>query len=273
MHGIPKQMICALAAIILPAAAMAADEPIATVNGVAISRALAEIFAAQAMANGMSATPDMTGTLRKELIVRELAFQAAQAAGFDKRPQVAAEADAAVKRLQLQAEATRQTIVTRAYLDDYLKRHPVTDAELKRTYETYRAKGGNTEYKARHILLADEAAAKAVIDRLDGGATFEELASQSLDGVTRARGGDLGWSSRTRYAKPFGDALAKLGKGHYSSKPVKTEFGYHVIWLEDSRPLTVPSFTNLKNALRKDAESARLKQHVESLRAGAKIQY
>jgi peptidyl-prolyl cis-trans isomerase C len=256
----------------LIASAGAADKPVAVVNGVVISQTTADVFMAQGTASGAPDDPGAKERLREELIKRELMYQAAKQAGVDKKPVVAAELDAAVKKMRAQMDATVQTMITRAYLEDYLKTHPVTEAQLKQTYDAYRAKGGDTEYKAAHILLGSEAAAKAVIDKLNHGARFEELAQQSLDTGTRGAGGDLGWAGPAKYAEPFGQALRGLKKGTYSVRPVKTEFGYHVIRLDDARPLQVPSFETLKPMLRKDAEGRQLERMVADLHAKAKIQ-
>ena len=272
MRNNAKLVLALLASAIFSTQVIAAEKPFVTVNGVGISQATADMFMAQGKANGMPETSEMKAKVREELIRRELMFQAAKGAGFNKKPDVASKVDAATKSLLAQLEATKQTIVVRAYLEDYLKKHPITDAQLKAVYDANRAKGGDTEYKARHILLKSEADAKAIIAKLDKGGKFEELAKQSIEPGAAASGGDLGWSSPARYVKPFGDALTGLKKGKYSAAPVKTEFGFHVIKLDDSRPLKVPTFIEMKHMLQRDAEAQMIDKIIAELRAKARIQ-
>lgn len=272
MQNYSRLALAMFAGAIISIQTMAAEKPFVTVNGVAVSQATADMYLAQGKANGMPDTPEMKNKLREELVRRELMFQAAKQGGFDKKPEVASQVNAATKALLAQIEATRQMMITRAYWDDYLKKHPVTDAQLKATYDAYRTKGGDTEYKIRHILVKDEAQAKDIIAKLDKGGKFEELASQSIDTGNRANGGDIGWSSPAKFVKPFADALSGLKKGKYSSVPVKTEFGFHVIRLDDTRPLQVPSFNDMKPMLQKDVESKMLEKMLADLRAKAKIQ-
>lgn len=272
MQKLSKLAMAIVMGTIMAVPAMAADKPFATVNGVAIPQATADMFLAQGKANGMPDTPEMKNQLRQELINRELMFQAAKQAGFDKKPEVATQVDAATKNLLAQLEATKQALITRAYISEQLKKHPVTDAQMKASYDAYKAKGGSTEYKARHILVKTEADAKAIIAKLDKGGKFEELAKQSIEPGAATSGGDLGWASPAKFVKPFADALSGLKKGKYSSVPVKTEFGFHVIRLDDTRPLQVPSFNDMKPMLQKDAESKMLEKMLADLRAKAKIQ-
>jgi peptidyl-prolyl cis-trans isomerase C len=259
-------------ATIVSAPAVSADMAFVTVNGVVVSQATADIFVASGKAQGLSETPELRNKVREELIRRELMLQEAKKDGIDKRPDVAAEAEAEKQKMIVQAEAAKQTIIIRAYVRDLVKRHPVTDEQLKATYDAYRARGGDTEYKVRHILLRTEADAKAVIAKLNQGGKFAELAKQSIDTGSAASDGDLGWSSPAKFVKPFADALAGLKKGKYSAVPVKTEFGYHVIQLEDTRPLKVPSFDEMKHMLQKDAEAMMVDKMIAELRSKAKIQ-
>lgn len=257
---------------ILSTPAVSADKPFVTVNGVAVSQTTADMFMAKGKSNGMPDTPDLKNAIREELIRRELVLQEAKRIGLDKKPEIAAEAEAEKQKKIAEAEAVKQTIIIRAYVQDFIKKHPVTDAQLKATYDANKAKGGNTEYKARHILVKNEADAQAIIAKLDKGAKFEELAKESIEPGAQTSGGDLGWSSPARFVKPFADALVGLKKGKHSSAPVKTEFGYHVIKLEDTRPLKVPSFDEIKHMLHKDAEAMMVEKMVADLRAKAKIE-
>lgn len=272
MQQFSKLAMAALASSILSIPSLAAEKTFVTVNGVAVSQAMAEMFMAQAKTHGMPDTQDTQNKLREDLIQRELMFQAARQAGFDKKPEIASQVETATRQLLAQIEATRQAIITRAYLEDYLKKNPVTDAQLKTTYEEYRAKGGDKEYKVRHILVKAEDEAKAMIAKLGKGEKFEELARQSIDPGSKAKGGDLDWSSPARFVQPFAEALRKTPKGKYSQVPVKSEFGYHIIKVDDTRPLKVPSFNEMKHMLQKDAERMLVEKKIANLREKAKIQ-
>lgn len=272
MQKLSKLATAAIAATIMSAPAMAAEKPFVTVNGTAVSQATAEMFIAQGKSRGMSDSPEMRTRLREELIGRELLFQEAKKAGFDKKPDIAAEAEAEKKKILAQAEATKQAVIIRAFVQDYMKKHPVTDAQLKAEYDAMRARGGDTEYKARHILVKSEEEAKAIIARLKKGDKFEELAKQSIDPGSKNNGGDLDWSSPAKFVKPFADALASLKKGKYSEAPVRTDFGYHVIKVEDTRALKVPAFDEIRPMMRKEAEEQQVQKMIASLRAKAKIQ-
>ena len=231
-----------------------------TVNGVAVPQSLADAFIAEQTAKGAQDTPDLKNAVREELIRRELLVQEAKKAGLDKKPDVAAQADAA-----------RAAIYIRAYIQDYLKKNPVSDAQLRAGYEKIKSQLGSTEYKARHILVKTEEEAKAIIDNLGKGAKFDELAKQSIDPGSKDKGGDLGWASAGNFVKPFSDALTALAKGKYTETPVKSEFGYHVIELEDTRPLNVPAFEELKPRLLQQAQGEQINKMVEELRGKAKV--
>lgn len=272
MFKLSKFAVASIIGTIASAPAVSADTAFVSVNGVAVSQAIADMFMANGKAQGMADTPESKNKIREELIRRELVLQEAKRTGVDRKPEVAAEAEAEKQKMIAQAEAVKQAIIIRAYVRDYVKKNPVTDEQLKATYDAYRAKGGDTEYKVRHILVKNEGDAKAIIARLDQGAKFEELAKKSIDTGSAASGGDLGWSSTAKFVKPFADALVGLKKGGYSAAPVKSEFGYHVIKLEDTRPLKVPSFDEMKHMLQKDAEAMVVEKMVADLRAKAKIQ-
>lgn len=272
MQKLSKLAIAVLAGAIVSAPAMSAEKPFVTVNGAAVSQATADMFIAQGKSRGMPDTPEMINQVREELIGRELLFQEAKKAGFDKKPDVAAQAEAEKKKILSQAEATKQAVIIRAFVDDFVKKNPVTDAQLKAEYDAMRVKGGDTEYKARHILVKSEEEARALIARLRKGDKFEELAKQSIDPGSRNNGGDLDWSSPAKYVKPFADALVTLKKGKYTENPVKSDFGYHVIKVDDTRPLKVPSFDEMRPMMQKQAQEQQIKKMIESLRTKAKVQ-
>jgi peptidyl-prolyl cis-trans isomerase C len=261
MHKLSKLATTLLVGTLLSASAMAAGNAFVTVNGVAISQSMANVFIAAQKAQGAPDSAELKSAVREELIRRELLLQQAKKLGLDKNAEVTA-----------QAEAQRQSLVINAYVQDYVKKNPISDAQLKTQYDTIKAQLGSNEYKARHILVTGEEDAKAIIANLKKGAKFEELAKQSIDPGSKDNGGDLGWASAGNFVKPFSDALTSLTKGKYTETPVKSEFGYHVILLEDTRPLSVPSFEEIKPRLQQQAQSQQIGQMVEGLRAKAKVE-
>lgn len=261
MHTHSKLAAALLIGVMTSSSALAAGNAFVTVNGVAVSQNLANVFMAEQKAQGAPDSPELKNAVREELIRRELLIQEAKKAGLDKKPDIAA-----------QAEAARQAFFVRAYIQDYVKKNPVSDAQLKAQYETIKTQLGSTEYKARHILVIAEDDAKAVIANLKKGAKFEELAKQSIDPGSKDNGGDLGWASAGNFVKPFSDALTGLTKGKYTETPVKSEFGYHVIMLDDTRPLNVPVFDEIKPRLLQQAQSQQINKMVDALRAKAKVE-
>lgn len=233
---------------------------VATVNGVAISQTVANAFVAEQQAQGAPDSPELKKAVREELIRRELLVQEAKKLGLDKKPDVAAQADLA-----------RQAIYIRAFVQDYVKKNPISDEQAKAAYERMKSQMGSTEYKVRHILVEKEDDAKTIIVNLKKGAKFDELAKQSKDPGSKEKGGDLGWSSTANYVKPFGDAVAGLAKGKFTETPVKTDFGYHVILVEDSRPLTPPPFDQIKPQINQRLQQEQLQRYVAELQKKAKI--
>jgi peptidyl-prolyl cis-trans isomerase C len=260
MQNLSKLAATLLIGALMSASALAAGNAFVTVNGVAVSQNLANVFIAEQKAQGAPDSPELKNAVREELIRRELLIQEAKKAGLDKKPEVAAQADAA-----------RQAFFVRAYIQEFVKKNPISDAQLKAEYEKIKAQLGTTEYKARHILVISEDDAKAIVANLKKGAKFEELAKQSIDPGSKDNGGDLGWASAGNFVKPFSDALTGLTKGKYTETPVKTEFGYHVIMLEDTRPLNAPAFEEIKPKLLQQAQSQQINKMVDGLRAKAKV--
>lgn len=261
MHTLSKLTAALIVGATMSVSAIAAGKPFVTVNGAAVSQSLADAFIAEQKAKGAPDTPELQNAVREELIRRELLLQEAKKTGIDKKADVAA-----------QAEAARQAVIIRNHVQDFLKKNPIKDEQLKADYDKIKAEAGSTEYKAKHILVKEEAEAKAVIEKLKKGAKFADLAKDSIDPGSKDNGGDLGWSSPGNFVKPFADALAALSKGKYSETPVKSDFGYHVIMLEDSRPATFPSFEEVKPRLLQQAQGQQINKMIEGLRAKAKVQ-
>ena len=260
-----------LLAIGLSSPCMAADKPFVTVNGTAVSQATAAMYMDKGQANGMTDPAALKSQVREQIIQRELLFQAAHKAGYDKRPEVAAEAEAARRKVLVEADAVRQTIIIRRYAQYYVEQHPVSDEDLKAMYDQMKSAGTGLEYKAHHVLVRNQAEADAIARKLKGGARFEELARNSTDPTARLNGGDLGWITTGRFDKPVSDALIRLKKGDYTDTPIKTDEGYHVIALDDTRALKVPALEDMKPMLRKQAQDQILLKLTGDLRTSASI--
>jgi peptidyl-prolyl cis-trans isomerase C len=245
MKIVPSRLAVSLAAFIaLPAFA----QTVATVNGTAIPQARADVLIAEQKAQGAPDSDQLRNAVKEELIRREVLAQEARKKGSKSR------------RVQAQIELARQAVLIRAYLQDFVKAHPVSDADVKAEYDKIKSQLGDKEYKARHILVEKEEDAKAIIAKLDKGEKFEELAKQSKDPGSKDKGGDLGWANPAGFVKPFAEALTKLEKGKYTTTPVKTDFGYHVIKLEDSRALKAPAFDEVKGQLKQRLEQQRVER-------------
>jgi Parvulin-like peptidyl-prolyl isomerase len=231
------------------------------VNGVLIPQAYFEILARQAAASGRGG-PDAQGAIREELVNREVLSQAAKKKGIDKSADVS-----------VSMELARQGVLINAYFEDYVKSNPIKDEDLKTQYEQVRAQLGDSEYKARHILVGTEDEAKAIIADLKKGGDFNQLAKdKSKDPGSKDHGGDLDWGPAGRYVKPFGDSLKALQKGQTTDTPVQTSFGWHVIRLDDVRPAKVPGFDEVKANLLQRAQQEQIAKLVQELRSKAKIE-
>jgi peptidyl-prolyl cis-trans isomerase C len=245
-----------------PIPAPSVSQTYITVNGKAIPKARADALAGMMpQARGPQDAEAMRRALGDELVRRELAAQEAAKRGLDSRPDVRAQIDLAV-----------QTVLIGAYLADYVREHPVGEDAIRREYEGIRATLGNREYKVRHILTATEADANAIIEKLGRGAKFNELALQSKDRATKDLGGDLGWINAATYVRPFAETLVKLQKGARTLKPVQSEFGWHVIQLDDVRELKLPTLTEVKPQLTQRLQQQIVDRHFSELRAKARIE-
>ncbi len=200
--------------------------------------------------------------LIEELVQRELLVQDAMQKQLDKSPELTA-----------QLEAAKKALLTQADLQNFIKANPVTDAEIKAEYDSKIAAEKGTEYKASHILVKTEAEAKKLIAELDKGADFAKLANKnSLDAKESQNGGDLGWFSAGQMVAPFSEAVAALEKGKYSKEPVKTQFGFHIILKEDSRPITPPPLEAVKEQLAPFLQRKKVQGMIETLRKQAKVE-
>jgi peptidyl-prolyl cis-trans isomerase C len=232
-----------------------------SVNGVVIPQSSFDVMNREQSAN-QPATPEMTAAIRDELINREVLAQAAAKRGLDKDPATAA-----------QMRMASQAVLIRAFFDDYIKANPVTDAQLKSMYDAFVAQMGDKEFKARHILVDTEDEAKAIIAQLGRGESFEKLAKdKSKDTGSKDNGGDLDWGPAGRYVPEFGNALRILQKGQTTPNAIKTQFGWHVIRLDDSRDMKPPKFEDVKENFRQRAQQETIARMVNDLRSKAKVE-
>jgi peptidyl-prolyl cis-trans isomerase C len=230
------------------------------VNGVTIPQSRIDMMNKELTASGQPNTPDRQKAVKEELINREVLVQAAQKRGLDKNADVAA-----------QVEMARQAVLVRALFESEVKARPITDADLQKQYEDFKKSMGENEYKVRHILVDKEDDAKAIIAELGKGGISR---SRGTSRRTRLQdnGGDLDWGPTARYVKPFADAVLAMKKGQTSTTPVKTDFGYHVIRLDDVRPLKVPGFDEVKEQFRQRAQQQQIQKLVMELRSKAKVE-
>lgn len=253
-------ILISLLAVFVASTALAADDTVATVNGTKIKQKTLDTYTKFIQAANQGAQVDSRLVL-SELIKMELLYQEALKQKVDKEPEVA-----------VRAEMQHKELLANALLQKSGIGAPVADDELKKIYDEKIKSQNITEYKARHILVKSEDEAKTIIADLDKGGSFEELAkSKSTDAGTKENGGDLGWFAAPQMVPEFTQAVAALQKGSYTKTPVKTNYGYHVIKLEDSRPATPPSFEDSKKRIVASIQNARLLEYIESLRKKAKI--
>jgi peptidyl-prolyl cis-trans isomerase C len=242
--------------------ALAQNKPVAKVNGVAIPQYRLDAAVQAGVAQGQPDTPQLRKSVRDALINQEIIAQEAVRQGLDKQPGIAAS-----------LELFRVRALAQAYFEDYFKKHPISEEALKKEYERIKPQLATKEYRARHILVNAEDEAKDIIKEITGGGSFEKIAAEkSKDPGSKGRGGDLDWSPASRYVKPFGDALVKLKKGEMTKEPVKTDFGWHVIRLDDERVARMPTFEEVKPTLERNLQTQAVRKVITDLRAKAKIQ-
>ena len=210
----------------------------------------------QRLAQGQPDTAELRAAVRDELNTRELLVREAKKQGVDKSPTVKTEMDLAA-----------QTVIVRTYMADYLKAHPVSDEALHKEYDAIKAQIGDKEYKVRHILVDNEADAKEIIAALQKGEKFEKLAERSKDTGSKINGGDLDWNAPANFVKPFSDAMVALPKGKFTTTPVQTQFGWHVIEVDDIREAKVPPFDEVKTQLAQRMQSQVVDAYLKDLRA------
>jgi len=234
---------------------------VATVNGKVIPRTRVDAVVKQQAARGIADSEQLRKAVIDRLINFELVAQEADRRGLARTADV-----------QMQIEVARQQVLFEAYMQDYFKAKPISEASLRAEYDKVRQQRGDREFKARHVLVESESEARNIIDQLGKGGKIEELAKQSKDGGSRERGGDLGWQAAGTFVKPFADALSKLEKGKFTTQPVQSPFGWHVILLEDVRTLQFPGFDQVKPQIQSVLQEQEIQKVFADLRAKAKIE-
>jgi peptidyl-prolyl cis-trans isomerase C len=235
----------------------------ARVNGVTVPQSRVDLLMKQQAQRGAPDTPEMRARVRDELISMEAVSQEAARRGLDKTPDVL-----------VQLELARQNILAQAYIADYIAKNPTTDATLKAEYEKIRAAMGDREYRVRHILVKTEAEAKEILAAIVAKKiTFEKAAAErSEDSGSKGRGGELDWTPPANLVKPFADAMVRLKKGQTSPAPVQSQFGWHIIRLDDERPLTAPPYDEVKQQLQQRFQQQAIEKAIGEVRAKAKIE-
>lgn len=251
----------ALAAMLTAAPALAQNSTPGKVNGKPISKSQIDFFIAAQKAQGRPDSPELRNAVLEQVIRREVLIQEAQKQGIDKKTDIKTKMDLA-----------RHEVLIQAYLEDYVDAHPISEDSLKQEYESVKLQLGDKEYRARHILVESEEDAKAIIAKLKAGEQFDTLAAQSKDPGSKDKGGDLGWSVPSTYTKPFADALQKLNKNQYTEVPVQSDFGWHVIKLEDTRALKLPDFNEAKPQIKQRLQQQLVEKQITKLRSKATVE-
>ncbi|MEF7617327.1 peptidylprolyl isomerase [Aquincola sp. MAHUQ-54] len=255
-------LLAAAAALVLPLAASAQN--VAIVNGKAVPKARVDALMTQATRGGeQPRTPELEARVKEEVVLREIFAQEAEKRG------VAQTAD-----YKSQMELARQSILIRGLFEDFQKKNTVSDVDAKAEYDKFKAQASGLEYSARHILVETEDQAKALIAEIKGGGNFEELAKKnSKDPGSGENGGDLGFAKPDAYVPEFGQAMAALKKGELTETPVKTQFGYHIIKLDDTREAQFPGFEEVKPQIMQRLTQVKLQEFQKELRDKAKTDY
>ena len=259
-----------LAASLSLAAPLVSAQNIAIVNGKAVPKARVDAMIDQIIKSPqqpgqppVTKTPDLEQKVRDEIVLREIYIQEAERRGLQ------GSAD-----YKTQMEFARQSILIRALFTDIEKKIGTTDAEARAEYDKIKSANGDKEYRARHILVEKEEDAKALIAQIKGGAKFEDLAKKnSKDPGSAENGGDLDWANPGNYVPEFSAAMTKLEKGQVTDAPVKSQFGFHIIKLEDLRPVQFTAFEDVKAQIIQRQNQVKVTKFREDLKSKAKTDY
>lgn len=251
----------ALAAALIAGPALAQN--LAVVNGKPVPKARVEALLKQAQRAGQPMSPELEAQARDQVVLREIFVQEAERRGLAQRP-----------AYREQMELARQGVLIRELFEDQRAKNPVTDAQAQAEYDKFRTAASGQEYRARHILVETEDEAKKLIAQIKAGASFEDLAKQhSKDAGSGANGGDLDFAKPDAFVPEFANAMKALAKGQMTDAPVKSDFGWHVIRLDDMREAAFPPFAEVKDQLKQRIEQQRMQEFQEQLRAKARTDY
>ena len=255
-------MLALCSTLVLPLAVLAQN--ITTVNGKPVPKSRFDALMTQATRQGgQQKTPELETQVRDEVVLREMFMQEAEKRGM-----------AQSAEYKTQMELARQTILIRELFNDFSKKNPVTDADIQAEYDKFKGQASGTEYRARHILVEKEDEAKALITQIKGGASFEELAKKnSKDPGSGERGGDLDFANPGSYVPEFSQALVKLKKGEMTEAPVKSQFGFHIIKLEDTREAKFPPIEEVKPQIQQRLNQTKMAKFRDDIRAKSKTDY
>ena len=242
--------------------AFAENKSAALVNGVSIPQARVDLRVKIAVTQGQADSPELRKAIREDMISLEVLAQEAKKKGLDNDPEV----------IQ-QTELAKQSVLVSAFVQDYTKNHQISDDQLKQEYDKLKANLGKSEYNVSHILVETEDEAKAIIAQLGKKGKFDKIAkAKSKDAGSAERGGSLGWAVPSNFVPPFANAVLSLKKGTYTKEPVKSQFGWHIIKLDDVRDLKVPSFEELKPQIQQRLQQQSIQEYIADLRSKAKIE-
>jgi len=252
----------AVAATLSALAPAAMAQNVAIVNGKPVPKARVDALMQQMARSGRPVTPELENQIKDEVIAREIFMQEAQKRGLD-----------ATEDYKVQMELARQAILIRELFNEVQKKNGVTDEEVKAEYDKFVASNGGKEYRARHILVEKEDQAKALIAQIKKGAKFEDLAKKnSKDPGSGANGGDLDWANPASYVKEFTEAMLKLNKGQMTQEPVKSQFGWHIIRLDDTREAKLPTLDEIKPQISQQLLRQKMEKFQNDLREKAKVE-
>lgn len=234
----------------------------AMVNGVSIPQARIDLRVKMATSQGQPDTTELRKSVREDMINLEILVQEAKKAGLDKDPDVV-----------LQSEMNQMSLLGGAYIQHYAKKHPISEQQLKQEYDNLKASLGNNEYNVSHILVATEEEAKAIISQLKKKAKFDKIAKdKSKDVGSAEKGGSLGWAVPSNFVPPFAEAMVKLKKGQYTKEAVQSQFGWHIIKVDDVRNLKMPTYDELKPQIQQRLQQQLIQSLIADLRSKARIE-
>jgi len=257
-----KSSIALIGALVLPLAVMAQN--VATVNGKPVPQSRVDALIKTAThGQQQDVPPELKAQAKDQVVMREIFAQEAEKQGI---PNTA--------DYKNQLDLVRQTVLINTLFQNFIKTHPVSDTDAKAEYDKIKAEQSGLEYHARHILVDSEDEAKKLIAQIKAGSKFEDVAKKSSkDTGSAENGGDLDWAKPTAYVPEFSAALQGLKKGQMTDAPVKTQFGYHIIRLEDTRAAQFPNFEEVKDKIKQQMEQVKLQEYQEKLRKAAKTDY